>query len=248
MAKSLGSVTCDNCGNEILVNTDFNIPNTRAKITPINNIICYRITSEQIINHLVTKIDEYKTGAKLKATVDYCENKYKSPNKKKGYAVFKVAVTDDILEKKDDDWYHQLGNINSVKITETILVGFIRKFGYDKREIDGLFNYKNLEYVENEFGMTKSFIENIKAYVIPKKIVDNNGKTWIVFSAKTDEIIKDMLSDPKTNKLNGRIEIRYINQINKDSVELIVYVHTGDVELYDDPIVRQLLGNNKSKK
>jgi hypothetical protein len=239
--SDVGIVICKKCGNKVRISMNVITPNNRAELIPINNIISYRITSEQIVNHLVKKINEYKAGAKLKAVPEYCENKHRSPNNRKGFAIFKIAMSDDILENKNDSFYHKLGNIDKVNITESVLNEFIRKFGYTKAEIDGLLDYKNLEYVENEFGMTKSFIENIKAFIIPKKIVDSYGKSWIIFAAKSDEIIKDMLEDPDTNKLNGRLEIRSVNQINKDAVEFIVYIHTGDIELQEDPIVRKLL-------
>ena len=71
--------------------------------------------------------------------------------------------------------------------------------------------------------------------------------SWIVFAARPDAVIRNMLTDPSTNKIEGRMEIVSIVPITKDTVEYTVYVHVNETESNENPEVRKLLQSDPKK-
>ena len=126
----------------------------------------------------------------------------------------------------------------------------INKYQYSRKKVESwLKDYKILEELEESFGMTEAYINDIYAYTVPRRIKTENKETWIIFAAAAESIIADMLTDKSTNMLPGTIRIKDAYPMSKDIVEFEVYIHPNQMEVKENPHVRQiLLGEEKPKK
>lgn len=243
---------CPNCKEELAIEVPFQdlIPKVRSLIKPVGNILVYRISSDEIKQFIIRKARYFKEDAKVEVIPRYCEKKNSDPHR--GYASLRIGFSDDVIEKKGDaGWYEKVGqNTGNIRFIEDIFVGMIQKYQYSKKDLENVLgNYKNLEKVENRLGMTESFIEDIKMYSTPRRIPTNNNESWIIFSARAEEVIKDMLEDPDTDMVSGNVEIHDVYPINRDVVEFIVYVHPMEMKSQENPHVRRImLGDVKDKK
>ena len=165
----------------------------------------------------------------------------------------RIAFSENIVKNNSKrGWFDTIGeNSDNINFHEGILNGLINRYKYNYKVIDSwLSNYDTLEQLENAFGMTESYLKDLRLYAIPRRIKDHNErKDWFVFSAAAENVIMDFLTDTSTNKVPGRIKIEKIYPISKDIVQFIVYVYPEQVELKENPHVRQiLLGEEKPKK
>jgi len=248
-------VQCKNCKKEFPVEANVSIPSpiNRAQIEPYGLIYPYRITSDEIKTYLTQKAKHFKPGIKIELASKYCEKKKReSSDPHMAHASFTIAFSDDVIERKGDvGWFDRMGqNDSNVRFIDDIFVGFIRKYQYNRKDLDDILDdYKKLEYLESKYGITEQFIEDVKTYCTPRRIPTNANESWILFSARADKIIEDMLEHPGTDTVAGRISIDgRVYQINKDTVEFVVYVHPNEIESSEDPLVRQLLTGKKLKK
>jgi len=244
---AVSTVHCPSCKKEIPAGMLF--PPNRSKVAPIGNIYVYQITTEEMKSFLVQKARFFKPETKIELVVKYTENKRVDPPK--GYASLTVAFSDDVLDKKGDSgWFDRIGeNEINPRFIEDIFVGFIRKYQYDGKALDDILNdYRKLEEVEKKIGLTESFIEDIKLYTTPRRISTKNNESWIFFSVRPEKIIEDMLEDPATDAVPGKVEIVSIHPINKGTVEYIVFVHPNEIKSDENPHVRQIMMGGKKKK
>jgi hypothetical protein len=252
MSEVTLNTNCPNCSQEFSLGVPFQdlSPMVRSKIKPIGNIWVYRISSEEIKQFIMRKAKYFKEGTKVEVVTKYCEKKNSNPHR--GYASLRIAFSDDVIEKKGSgDWYEKIGeHSGNVRFIQNIFVGMIQKYQYSKKDLENILgNYKNLEKVENQLGMTEAFIEDIKMYSTPKRVPTNNNESWIIFSARAEKVIEDMLEDPDTDMMAGKIEIHDVYPINKDVVEFIIYVHPMEMKSQENPHVRKImLGDAKAKK
>ena len=248
MSEKILSVACPNCKGEFNVEVPF--PQVRSLIKPVGVIPVYRISSDEIKQFITKKAKFYKPETKVEVITKYCEKKNSDPHR--GYASLRIGFSDDVIEQKANaGWFEKLGEASSnVRFIEDIFIGMIQKYQYIKKDLeDILSNYKNLEQVENQLGMTEAFIEDIKMYTTPRRVPTNNKESWIIFSARAEKVIEDMLEDPDTDTVSGKIEIHDVYPINKDVVEFIVYVHPAEMKSQENPYVRSIMiGNSKGKK
>ncbi len=241
-------VKCPHCQKNLGVEAD--IPSVRSRLSPMSTVNVYRITTEEMKVFLQQKAAKLKPGTSLDLVVQYCERKgTKAPNGSK--ATLKLAFSHHIVEGSEvSDWFNKLGeNSSNPTIVNSVLRQMIRKYCYDKRELEKTLNdYKEMERLEDTYGMTESFIKSIHAYAIPKLIPTINGENWIFFAAMPEKVIADMLEDPNTNKVEGSIRIYDVYPINQDNVEYIVYVHPYEDKPVENPFVRKLLLGDKKIK
>lgn len=243
--------TCPNCNEEIDVDVPDLTPNVRSKIKPVGTIQVYRITSEEIKEFLFQKARFYKPGAKMEVATFYCENKTKE--QQRGYAFFRIGFSNDFIETKSQrGWFEKAGeNSSNINFVEDILKEFIQRYQFSKKSLQELLgSYKNLEKLENRFGIRDDFIEDIMKYIIPQRVPTPNNESWIIFSARAEEIIRNMLEDEFTNAVGGELEIHEVHQVNKGLVEFIIYIHPKEMKSRENPYVRKILvgGNNIEKK
>lgn len=246
------NVMCPNCSENIQaeVPVQGSSPKVRSLIKPVGNVLVYRITSDEIRQFIIKKAKFFKEEAKVEVITKYCEKKNSDPHR--GYASLRIGFSDDVIEKKGSTgWYEKVGeNSGNVRFIEDIFVGMIQKYQYSRKDLESILgNYKNLEKVENQLGMTESFIEDIRMYSTPRRLPTANNESWIIFSARVEKVIEDMLEDPDTDKVSGRIEMHDVYPINKDVVEFIIYVHPAEMKSQENPYVRKIMmGDIKDKK
>ena len=252
MSEATINAVCPNCQEELSLEVPMQDlhPKVRSLIKPVGNILVYRISSDEIRQFIIRKAKFFKEEAKVEVITKYCEKKNSDPHR--GYASLRIGFSDDVIEKKGTaGWYEKVGgNTGNIRFIEDIFVGMIQKYQYDRKSLDAILgNYKNLEKVENQLGMTESFIEDIKLYTTTRRVPTNNNESWIIFSARAESVISDMLEDPDTDKVGGKIEIHDVYPINKDVVEFIVYVHPKEMTSQENPHVRRIMmGDVKVKK
>ena len=261
---------CDNCGKEVIIKVPQNTPEpdeqvstpTKVKqvppikcknLKPVGDIIVYRISSEQIKEHIVELARQYVSDVRIIVAPRYCEKKRKNNNEPhRSYASLRIAFSDNIVEQREDyGWYGAVGeNGSNVKLHSSIMKHIIDKFKYNRKQIEGwLKNYKALEELEDGLGMTEAYINDIRLYATPQLIKADGKENWIFFSAAPENIIADMLTNPNTGNVQGRIQIQDVYPISKDIVEFVVYVHPTQMKFRENPHVRQILnGEEKPKK
>ena len=242
-------VQCQNCKEEFPVTAPF--PIVRSLIEPIGEIKVYRITSEEIKHFLIQKAKFFKPASRLELVVTYCEKKNSDPHR--GHASLRIAFSDDVIEKKAGaGWFDRMGEgEGNIRFIKDVFAGFIQKYQYDRKSLDDILSdYKKLEALENKLGITEQFIEDVKLYCTPRRITTATKESWIFFSARAEKVIEDMLENPETDSVRGRVDIDgRVFPINKDVVEFIVYVHPNETKSSENPLVRQLLlGKGKKNK
>ena len=248
MAKSV--VKCPYCQKAIGVETNQEpAPFVRSRITPLGNIKVYRISTEQMKEFLQLKLNKIKEGTKIDLIANSSEiftkrKKNKDP-KIKHKGSIRIAFSHHIIEGSDEcDWFTKAGESETnPTILNTVLKNVIQKYSYDRKELgDALNNYKELERLEETYGLTEDFLKEIYAYSLPRAIpAPAMNETWVLFSAMPEKIISDMLENPETNRVEGYIEINDVYPISQGVLEYIVYVHPAEMRLTEHPLVRELL-------
>lgn len=214
----------------------------RANIQPTGQIDVYKITSDQMKKFIAAKAAAMQPGTKVEMTVDYWEKKKSFPHR--SYAILKIAMSDDVIEKQyDDSWILKVvDNTSDIKFVKKIWDFIVRQYSYDRKELEeALDDYRKLDLLEESFGLTEEQIRQIIYYSTPRRMKTSSKDSWIVFAARPDAVIRNMLTDPSTNKIEGRMEIVSIVPITKDTVEYTVYVHVNETESAENPEVRKLL-------
>lgn len=258
MTKVQVDTVCPNCNTELSVDAEVDtssietVPNVRAGIKPISSIQVYRITSEDMAKFITKISKEFVPEAKVIVAPRYCEKKRTHKNEPhRSYASLRIAFSDNVINRNNDNgWFGKIGESDATcPVVKSLYEGVIQKYQYNRKDIDKwLSNYKNLEELEENLGMTENYINDIKMYAIPKLIPTNNKERWVIFSAAAENVIAHMLQDPATGKVPGTIQIQDIYPITKDVVEFIVYLHPKEIISKEDPTVRKiLLGEEKRK-
>lgn len=251
------SANCPDCGSEVELTADIGkeifTPANRAKIKPVGNIDVYRFTSNDIKQFIIQKVHQYVPDAIVDVYPRYCEKKRSKPtDPHRSYASLRIAMSTDVLEKssKANDFYEQIAeSAGNMRFTNGIFVNIINLYCFGKKDIaQWTKNYKNLEYLEDEMGMTEAYINDIREFSVPRRIQDKKHKDWIIFAAAAEKVIRDMLTDFKTNTLPGKLQIVDVYPISKDIVEFLVYMHPKVMDLQENVHVRQILSGEEKVK
>ena len=227
-------------------------PTVRGKLTPAENIYVYRVTSEEIKQFIIQKAKKYVPDVKVEVVPRYCERKRrKSTDPRRSYASLRIAFSNEVIEKNSDQgWFGKIGeNGSNVRVVNSLFNNLIRMYQYNKKEIDSwLKSYKTLEELEETLGMTEAYINDLRMYATPQRIKSNN-EDWIIFSAATENVLTDMLTDVETGKVPGKMIIHDIFRISEDIVGFEIHLYPENRVMKEDPHVRQiLLGEEKAKK
>lgn len=250
------NASCPNCNTDMVLTADIDqnqlAPEVRGKLTPSENILVYHVSSEEIKQFIIQKAKKYVPDVKVEVVPRYCERKRrKSTDPRRSYASLRIAFSNEIVEKNTDQgWFGKIGeNGSNVRVINSLFNNLIRKYQYNKKEIDGwLKSYKNLEELEETLGMTETYINDLKMYATPQRIKSGN-EDWIIFSAAAENVLMDMLTEVGTDKVPGKMIIHDVYPISKDIVEFVIYLHPENIKMKEDPHVRQiLLGEEKAKK
>ena len=253
--QKIYDIECPSCHQEFSMEVP--IPEVRSGLAPIGNILVYKTNTEMIKQYLTEKLQSFEKNAKLEIVVKYCEKtdtyekkkkqQFRRKGKHQGYASMIIMFSEEILDKKNSGFYEKLGySSGSPNIVKTVKAEFIKKFQYDRKELDNILgDYRYLEKLEDEFGMTEAFIEDIRDYSIPIIVPTPDKESWILFSARPEAIIYDMLENPEPykwiknpdggtdigiTKVDGEIEIYEVCPISKGVVEYVIYVHPENMK------------------
>lgn len=231
-------------------------PINRARIEPKGLIQVYTITSEQIKAFIKAKAKYYVPDAIVQTIITFSGSKIEGKKGKnkllpgKNYASARISFSDHVIsaEEREQSWYDKLGEQSNVHFVKDIYFNMIKKYQYDRKEIDDILNnYKKMSELEDMFNIDESFLNDIKMYITPKKINIDSNNSCIIFSARPEAIIEDMLSDPETGKVNGTIEIKEVFP-NKDVVHFIIYLHQAEVKTTVNPFVKELVETSAGSK
>lgn len=256
MKKVTINTDCPICHNDLTIHADVKptaiAPNVRGKINPIGSIFVYKISSEELKHFIIRKAKEYVPEIKCEVVPRFCEKKKKKEKEQHhSYASLRVAFSENCIEESStgNSWFAKFGNAEGIKIMDSLMKGLINKYKYDKRVISKwLEDYKVMEELEQGFGMTEAFLNDIKMYATPRLAESTAKENWVIFAAAPEKVIEDFLTDADDNKLPGRIEIKDVVSINKDIVEFLVYMYPGDIKTDENIHVRQILhGEEKAK-
>lgn len=226
-------------------------PKVRGNLTPVSSVMIYKITSADIKKFLVDKARKYVPDVKMEVVPRYCERKKQRNNEPHGaYASLRIAFSENVIEKHDDmGWFAKIGESENVRLVKSIFEGFIRKYQYNRKDIDNwMNNYKSLEELEDSLGLTEAYLNDLKVFATPRAIKSTDNKTWVIFAAAAENVIKDMLTIDETNTPSGRICIQDVSQLSKDTVEFLVYVYPDDFTRENANVRKILLGEEKAKK
>lgn len=253
--------TCPDCHNQLMVKTNFPTdplelsPDVRGAKDPDGCIWRYRITSDELKKFIVEKAKSFVPDIEVEVVPRYCEKKRrKQYEPHRSYASLRIAFSDKAIPKDGDlGWYGEIGeNPENCKVVNTLFQGIIRKYRYDVKEVDNwLKSYKIMEELEDAFGMSEAYINDLKMYVIPKRIrtTDHDKKSYIIFSAAAENVIADYLTEVTTNKIAGKMKIVDVYPISQGVVEWEVHVDPTQYTVKENPHVRQILmGEEKPKK
>lgn len=256
MSKVRLNNTCPKCGAQYQSEAeipDAVAPTVRSKLVPNQTILVYRITSEDIKNFITAKARAYCPEAKVEVVTKYYEKKA-TRNTTDGlhhsYASLRVALSDDVIDNETKyGWYEKLGQADgNIRFKSSIFTRLIKKYDYNPDQVDKwLKDYRTLERLHNDLGITEDDIKEIRYYATPRKKALKDGTEFIMFAAAAENVIADMLEDPETNKVIGRIQIADVNKIESDVVEFLTYVHPQEIEYQENPHVREILLGNKEK-
>lgn len=260
--KVMLQATCPSCKKFVEYETTFTadplllVPPVRGKIIPTEDIPVYKFTSNDLKKFITDKTREYVPNAKVEVVPLYCEKKgQKNSEPHHSYATLRVGFSTDVAEKNEDmGWYGKIGKSKTnVRLVDEIWKNLIKRYRYDREKVDKwLESYKILENLEDDLGMSEAYIKEIQKYIIPKRVEVNKegqGSTeeWIFFSAMTERVIRDFLSNPETDEVYGRMKIIDVYPIMKGVVQWIVYLYPHEIDSEDNPIVRQIMMGDKKK-
>lgn len=211
----------------------------RANLKPSAIVKVYQFTSEDIKDFIKDKAKYYIPGVIVDTVLMFTKTK----KNKKGYATARISFSDDVIsDSKTSDWYSKIGdNDRNLKFIPEIYLNMVKKYKYDINDINSLLhNYKKMGIVEDLFGISEEFLNDIKMYITPKRFKFSNNTSCVIFSARVDKIIEDMLTNPRTNQVDGAIEIKEV-YINKDVIHFTVYLHPSEMKVESNPLVKEFL-------
>ncbi len=230
--------------------TSGEVPATRANIKPGSNILVYNITSDDIRNFVLAKARQYVPNVKVEVVPKYTEKKASKYESRKSYASMAIALSDEVVEKSTTSgWYEKLGDDGNIRMVDSIFKNLILKYKHEKKVIDSwLTSYDKLERLEKQLGITASFLNDIKAFTTPKRVVSADKQSCVIFSAAAEYIINDMLQDPDTGKVKGSMIINDVYPISKDVVGFQVYVSPESITAHENVFIRQILTGDSKKR
>ena len=213
----------------------------RMNLKPKATIKVFTISSEMIKTFIQQKAKFYVPDAATSVSI-FCSDS-KRGNDKKRYASARITFTDAVTTAKTEDktWFDNIGGNGNVHFIDQVYVNIVKRYMYDKTEINNIRrNYKKMSHFEDDLGITEEFLDNIRMYATPKRIDTGSRNSLIVFSARVEPIIEDILSDPETGKLDGSIEIKEVYE-NREVVYFTIYVHPKMHKNEINPYVKELV-------
>lgn len=227
------------------------VPKVRSGLAPISTIKVYKITTDDMRKFIVDKVHAIAPSTVVDVMPRFSQKKKSKSISPRCYASLRIGLSEEAIDRRGDEgWYTKAAESDTnIRFVSTLYKDIIQRYQYNYDEVRKWLNsYDDLEKLENQLGITQEFLNDIKKFCRPQRIVASDEQ-WIMFAAAPENVIYDMLTDVNTNKLIGGIQICSVNQLSKDLVEYTVYVHPQQLSTGVDPKIRQiLLGEEKPKK
>lgn len=252
---------CPNCSQQSLLQANVDpidlgvtpkdlVPEVRSRILPVGDITVYRITTDQMKQFIIEKTRKLVPDVKIEIAVNYCEKKKREKNEPhRSYASLRMAFSHHILKKHENDgWFGRVGESSgNVDIINSMFQTIIQRYQYDRKSLEKwIHSYKHLEELEENLGMSEKYIQELREYASPRRVnVAGSRDCWVIVNAAVENVIRDMLSNPTTDRPNGRLQIMDTYLISKDVAEVLVYVHPYETQLKENPEVRKILSGEK---
>ena len=254
------SVECPHCKKdfvselEVDPNTVDMSPNIACPgLKPIGNICVYRISSDIIAKYLLDKTRKMVPNAKLEVVPRYIEKKRRRAHEpRRSYAALLIGMSDDVVEDAgDNSWVASIGrDTTNVRIIKEMFNAIVGRFRFDPKKVASwMKDYEVKEHLEEQFGITDDYIGELKKYSVPQRFTGGDKKGWIMFAAAPEKIIQDMLTDPDTGRVPGKLSIVDTIPVSSGVVEYVVYLNPKDLDLSEKDNVRKIMeGELKGKK
>lgn len=254
MAQKIECIgTCPECGKKICIRPTISYsdiaPKVKSGLIPDGALLKYTISTDLMVVYLTEQIHQFSPTAKVEIVPVYCEKKQRKGERHCAYASLKIAISGDEIMKNYENggWYSKIGeDSESVQLIAPLFNHIVAKYKYDKKVINGWMNYKNLDVLEESFGITEEYLYDIRRFADPMSLKAKDGQTWVIFAADPTLVISDMLKNVETKEVDGIVKIADIRKVNKDLLEYSVYLCPKEMEAYEDPHVRTLLTGETS--
>ena len=252
------TITCPNCQKDLSIQIPTSAvtsaPDVRAQLTPVAMSYCYKITSDDICNFVTQKARQYCPGVKATLVPIYSEKPNRKPFEPlRSYASLRIAFSHDVIEDdsnvSDLSFYTKLGkDSNHLNFVPSLFANVVGLYGYNRQQVESWEkDYKTLEDLENAIGLGEKNIDAIKEFITPRRVSAADGSKWIIFAAAPEKVIKDMLTNPETQKPIGKIMIESVEKLSDTNVEFTVQVFPGVNNLGEKADVRHFLLGKKKK-
>lgn len=253
MAKINVPVTCPGCNKTLQASLDIDplvlAPTIRGGIRPVGIPYEYNVTSEDIKKFIIDTVHKYSPEAMVKVHTRYCEKKRRQGEPHRSYAFFKIAFSHHIIKDYSrGGWFQQIGESGEhVNIIHDVMENLIERWQYDRDYLNAwLKSYKKMEKLEDAFGMSDEFINDLKKFSTPRGIkVQGGNDIWVFFSASSEKILMDYFSNPDTNQLAGKLSVDNPTSVSKDIINYTIKLNPYQVETAINPHVEQILSNEE---
>lgn len=220
----------------------------RAQIEPSNHIKEYRITSDLMAQFVTAKAVWACPETQVCCVPRYFEVKDSGNDgePKKSFAYMMIALSANILEKQANHaWLSGLigSSLDGSRIVENVWNLIVKRYKYDSNGLKAYWKSpKMMERINDVYGLTDSDFETLIKSSTPYTTSSKSGNVeWIMFAARADKIIENMLEDPDTNKVPGSLHIVQTVPITKDNVEFICHLYEGEKRVVYNTEIRELL-------
>lgn len=248
----VANTKCPYCDHTILIDTTIRAedvhPTLKSGLVPNGSVLIYKITSADMTQYLSDIVHAFCADARIEVVPRYCEKKTHKGEPHCAYASLRIALSDHVIAKNANvGWYGKIGESrDNVQVIDSIFANLISKFKYRREDVDKWMDYKNLDMLEEHFGITESYLNDLRRFTDIQLVRSNDNRNWVFFAADPTLIIRDMLTEApdengKAGKVAGDIRIMDVRQINKDMIEYTIYLCNEKTSSYENPHVRMLL-------
>ena len=239
--EQMSTVKCPNCDEEFGVQVEYenDAPSVRARIAPSAIIYEYKLNTKQIVTYLQKKAQAYRADANLLVIPSFFKSKTNT------YSYLHLLFNDADGNRKADDFYTSFESIgtDTVNMSKDPLYKMIQKYMLKVEEWRSVLGSYKKSVIADRFGMSEDEIRSMLSFAVPRRFrTKSETSNRIMVNVETIKVIKDMLEDPNTGKINGIVRIDNTTHLHGDDAEFVVRIYPETNEIIDDPLIRKMLG------
>lgn len=231
-ARFTCNFVCEKCNAENRLEVDVpwtkNVNKNCGRVSPSGVLQVFVISSDQIGNYLSAKVRAIKPDGVVFTQALYTEPALRSWEQHRGYAVLKVSFSPSLIKQQFEgigaDWLQE--SVVKQHLIDRIELEIFKKYRLSRDDFKK--NYEEDENRLERFGITKSYAETVRQFLDPKLRKSSDGRVWLFTVMTPAEIIKDMLADDVSGKLEGDIQIVDVKPIDNDHSRVNFVVHQSD--------------------